>query len=121
MEPVHTFTLRDILKSGIGVPIGVLAILAMVILPTKVVAWIMAWIVDALVAGAVGLTAEVARFLGDGYTSVQRPRLRSSLALSAAGAVGLVSLLLLSGPIAWVVGLAAVTVAVLFLLLEFLF
>ena len=35
--------------------------------------------------------------------------------------LGLVSLLLLSGPIAWVVGLAAVTVAVLFLLLEFLF
>ncbi len=93
---------------------------ALVILPIKVVAWIMAWIVDALVAGAVGLTAEVARFLGDGYTSVQRPRLRSSLALSAAGAVGLVSLLLLSGPIAWVVGLAAVAVAVVFLLLEFL-
>jgi NADH-quinone oxidoreductase subunit L len=95
--------------------------LAMVIIPTKVVAWIMAWIVDALVAGVVGLTAEVARFLGDGYTSVQRPRLRSSLALSAAGAVGLVSLLLLSGPIAWVVGIAAAAVAVIFLLLEFLF
>ncbi len=94
--------------------------LATVILPTKVVAWIMAWVVDALVAGLVGLTADVSRFLGDGYTSVQRPRLRSSLALSAAGAVGLVSLLLLSGPIAWVVGLAAVGVAVIFLLLEFL-
>lgn len=94
--------------------------LATIILPTKVVAWIMAWIVDALVAGVVGLTADVSRFLGDGYTSVQRPRLRSSLALSAAGAVGLVSLLLLTGPIAWVVGLAAVAVAVIFLLLEFL-
>jgi hypothetical protein len=47
--------------------------------------------------------------------------LRSSLALSAAGAVGLVSLLLLTGPIAWVVGLAAAGVAVVFLLLEFLF
>ena len=93
---------------------------ALVILPTKVVAWMMAWIVDAMVSGAVGLTAEVARFLGDGYTSVQRPRLRSSLALSAAGAVGLVSLLLLSGPIAWVVGLSAAAVAVVFLLLEFL-
>ncbi|MEO6078216.1 MAG: flagellar biosynthesis protein FlhA [Steroidobacteraceae bacterium] len=33
MEPVHTFKLRDIMKSGIGVPLGVLAILAMVILP----------------------------------------------------------------------------------------
>jgi NADH-quinone oxidoreductase subunit L len=95
--------------------------LAVVILPTKVVAWILAWIVDALVAGVVGLSADVARFLGDGYTSVQRPRLRSSLALSAAGAVGLVSLLLLTGPIAWVVGLAAAGVAVVFLLLEFLF
>jgi NADH-quinone oxidoreductase subunit L len=94
---------------------------AVVVIPTKVVAWILAWIVDALIAGVAGLTAELARFLGDGYTSVQRPRLRSSLALSAAGAVGLVSLLLLSGTIAWVVGLAAVAVAMLFLLLEFLF
>jgi flagellar biosynthesis protein FlhA len=33
MEPGHTFSLRDIMKSGIGVPLGVLAILAMVILP----------------------------------------------------------------------------------------
>ncbi len=92
--------------------------LAVVILPTKVVAWIMAWIVDALVAGVVGLTTDVSRFLGDGYTSVQRPRLRSSLTLSAAGAIGLVSLLLLTGPIALVVGLAALGVAVVFLLLE---
>jgi NADH-quinone oxidoreductase subunit L len=92
-----------------------------VILPTKITAWIMAWIVDALVAGVVGLTADVARFLGDGYTSIQRPRLRSSLALSASGAVGLVSLVLLTGPIAWVVGLTALSVAIIFLLLEFLF
>jgi NADH-quinone oxidoreductase subunit L len=92
-----------------------------VIIPTKVAAWILAWIVDAIIGGIVGLTAEVARFLGDGYTSVQRPRLRSSLTLSVAGAVGLISLLLLSGPIAWVVGLAALAVAVIFLLLEFLF
>ena len=92
-----------------------------VILPTKIIAWIMAWIVDALVAGVVGLTADVARFLGDGYTSIQRPRLRSSLALSTSGAVGLVSLLLLTGPLAWVVGLTAVGVAIFFLLLEFLF
>ena len=87
-----------------------------VILPTKIIAWIMAWIVDALVAGVVGLTADVARSLGDGYTSIQRPRLRSSLALSASGAVGLVSLLLLTGPIAWVVGLTALGVALVFLL-----
>jgi flagellar biosynthesis protein FlhA len=33
MEPGHTFTLRDIMKSGIGVPLGLLAVLAMVILP----------------------------------------------------------------------------------------
>ncbi len=92
-----------------------------VILPTKITAWIMAWIVDALVAGVVGLTADVARFLGDGYTSIQRPRLRSSLALSASGAVGLVSLVLLTGPLAWVVGLTALGVAIIFLLLEFLF
>jgi uncharacterized protein YaaW (UPF0174 family) len=47
--------------------------------------------------------------------------LRSSLALSASGAVGLVSLVLLTGPIAWVVGLTALSVAIIFLLLEFLF
>ena len=92
-----------------------------VILPTKIIAWIMAWIVDALVAGVVGLTADLTRFLGDGYTSIQRPRLRSSLALSASGAVGLVSLVLLTGPIAWVVGLTALGVAMIFLLLELLF
>jgi flagellar biosynthesis protein FlhA len=33
MEPGHTFNFRDMMKSGIGVPLGVLAILAMVILP----------------------------------------------------------------------------------------
>jgi flagellar biosynthesis protein FlhA len=33
MEPGHTFNLKDIMRSGIGVPLGVLAILAMVILP----------------------------------------------------------------------------------------
>jgi flagellar biosynthesis protein FlhA len=33
MEPGHSFSLKDIMKSGIGVPLGVLAILAMVILP----------------------------------------------------------------------------------------
>ncbi len=94
---------------------------ATIIIPTKVSAWILAWIVDAIIGGIVGMTAPVARFLGDGYTSVQRPRLRSSLTLSVAGAVGLFALLLLSGPIAWVVGLAALAVAVIFLLLEFLF
>jgi flagellar biosynthesis protein FlhA len=33
MEQVRPFTFRDIMKSGIGVPLGVLAILAMIILP----------------------------------------------------------------------------------------
>ncbi len=94
---------------------------ALVIIPTKVCAWILAWIVDAIIGGVVGLTAEVARFLGDGYTSVQRPRLRSSLTLSVAGAVGLFAMLILSGPIAWVVGLAALAVAIIFLVLELLF
>jgi NADH-quinone oxidoreductase subunit L len=93
----------------------------LVVIPTKVLAWVMAWIVDAIIGGMVGLTADISRFLGDGYTSIQRPRLRSSLVLSSAGAVGLVALLLLSGPIAWVVGLAAAAVAIVFLLLEFLF
>src|SRR6478735_5612933 len=33
MATAQAFTIRDILKSGIGVPIGVLAVLAMVVLP----------------------------------------------------------------------------------------
>jgi NADH-quinone oxidoreductase subunit L len=93
---------------------------ATVIIPIKIAAWVLAWIVDAIIGGVVGMSAKIALFLSDGYTSVQRPRLRSSLALSVAGGVGLVAVLLLSGPIAWVVGLAAFAVAVIFLLLEFL-
>src|SRR4030095_2341863 len=38
MEPGHSFNLRDMMKSGIGVPLGVLAVLAMVILPLPPVA-----------------------------------------------------------------------------------
>ncbi|MET0282455.1 MAG: FHIPEP family type III secretion protein, partial [Steroidobacteraceae bacterium] len=33
MENVQRLTIRDLLKTGIGVPVGVLAVLAMVILP----------------------------------------------------------------------------------------
>ena len=33
MATAQAFTIRDILKSGIGVPVGVLAVLAMVVLP----------------------------------------------------------------------------------------
>jgi flagellar biosynthesis protein FlhA len=33
MAQAQTFTIRDVLKSGIGVPIGILAVLAMVVLP----------------------------------------------------------------------------------------
>jgi NADH-quinone oxidoreductase subunit L len=94
---------------------------AAVIIPTKIVAWILAWVVDAALAGIVGLSADISRFMADGYASIQRPRLRSSLALSVAGAAALVALLLLSGPIAWAVGLTAAAVAVIYLLLEFLF
>src|SRR6187549_3050045 len=38
MATAQAFTIRDILKSGIGVPVGVLAVLAMVILPLPPIA-----------------------------------------------------------------------------------
>ncbi len=92
-----------------------------VVIPVQVVAWILAWVVDAAIGGVVAGIAALARFMGDGYTSVQRPRLRSSLALSMAGVATLVAVLLLQGAFAWVVGLLGAGVAVLFLLLELFF
>lgn len=91
-----------------------------VIIPTKILAWILAWIVDALLGLIVQQAVTLSRFFSDGYTSVQRPRLRSSLALSIAGAAAMIAVLLLTGTLAWVVGLAAAAVAVLLLLLEFI-
>jgi NADH-quinone oxidoreductase subunit L len=92
-----------------------------VVVPTKIIAWVLAWVVDGALGGLVAGVAALARFMSDGYTSVQRPRLRSSMALSVAGAAGLVAVLLLSGTAALAVGLVAVAVAVMFLLLEFFF
>jgi NADH-quinone oxidoreductase subunit L len=93
----------------------------LVVIPVQVVSWILAWVVDAAIGGVVAGIAAVARFMGDGYTSVQRPRLRSSLALSMAGVATLVAVLLLQGAFAWAVGLIGAGVAVLFLLLELFF
>jgi hypothetical protein len=93
---------------------------ALFIIPVKIAAWVLAWIVDALLAVIVEQSATISRFFSDGYTSVQRPRLRSSLALSVAGAAGMIAVLLLTGTLAWVVGLAAAAVAVVLLLLEFI-
>jgi NADH-quinone oxidoreductase subunit L len=94
---------------------------ATVVIPLQVAAWILSWVVDAAIGGLVAGIAALARFMGDGYTSVQRPRLRSSLALSVAGAATLVAVLLLQGAVAWAVGLVGAAVAVLFLLLELFF
>ena len=93
---------------------------ALFIIPTKITAWVLAWIVDSLLGVVVEQSATISRFFSDGYTSVQRPRLRSSLALSVAGAAGMIAVLLLTGTLAWVVGLIAAAVAVLLLLLEFI-
>jgi NADH-quinone oxidoreductase subunit L len=94
---------------------------AVVVIPLQVVAWLLSWVVDAAIGGVVSGIAALARFMGDGYASVQRPRLRSSLALSVAGAATLVAVLLLQGAVAWAVGLVGAAVAVLFLLLELFF
>jgi NADH-quinone oxidoreductase subunit L len=94
---------------------------AAVVIPLQVLAWILSWVVNAAIEGLVSAIAALARFMGDGYASVQRPRLRSSLVLSVAGAATLVAVLLLQGAIAWAVGLVGASVAVLFLLLELFF
>jgi NADH-quinone oxidoreductase subunit L len=94
---------------------------AVVVAPVKILAFIIAWIVEAIVGGVAGLVAPLARFMSEGYTSIQRPRLRSSLALSVAGAAVLVAVLLLQGPLAIGVAVAGVAVATLYLFLEFFF
>jgi NADH-quinone oxidoreductase subunit L len=63
---------------------------AFVVLPTRWIGLILYWLVEqALIGGVTYLIAEFTAFLGDGYASVQRSRLRTSLALSVAGAVAL--------------------------------
>ncbi|MBA3708401.1 MAG: NADH-quinone oxidoreductase subunit L [Planctomycetes bacterium] len=61
-----------------------------VVLPTRAISLLLYWIVEqALVGGLTYLVAEITTFLGDGYASAQRARLRSSLVLSVAGAAAL--------------------------------
>jgi NADH-quinone oxidoreductase subunit L len=58
----------------------------LIVLPTRWISLLLYWLVEqALVGGLTYLVAEVATFLGDGYATVQRGRLRASLALSIAG------------------------------------
>ncbi|MBA2481943.1 MAG: NADH-quinone oxidoreductase subunit L [Planctomycetes bacterium] len=59
---------------------------ALIVLPTRWISLLLYWIVEqALVGGITYLVAEVATFLGDGYATLQRGRMRASLALSIAG------------------------------------
>jgi flagellar biosynthesis protein FlhA len=53
MEPGHTFKLKDMMKGGIGVPLGVLAILSMVILPLP------SWALDVLFTFNIALSLVV--------------------------------------------------------------
>ncbi len=63
--------------------------------PVKIIGLLLYWIVElAIVGGLTYAVAGIANFLGDGYASVQRSRLRSSLALSAVGLVVIVVFLL---------------------------
>jgi NADH-quinone oxidoreductase subunit L len=59
----------------------------LIVLPTRWIGLILYWLVEqALVGGITYLIAEFTAFLGDGYASTQRSRLRTSLVASVAGA-----------------------------------
>lgn len=63
---------------------------AFVVLPTKIIGLAGYWLVELLVvAGLTQLVANAARYVGDGYAAMQRPRLRMQLALSIAGLVAI--------------------------------
>jgi NADH-quinone oxidoreductase subunit L len=93
---------------------------ALVVLPLTWSAWVLAWVVDAAIGFMVHGLTDLVRFISDGYTSVQRPRLRSSLTLSLAGGAVLLAVLLLSWPFNLVVAVVAGLAVALILLLELL-
>jgi NADH-quinone oxidoreductase subunit L len=62
----------------------------LVVLPVRWTSLLLYWVVEqALIGGTTYLVAEFTTFLGDGYASVQRSRLRTSLALSVVGLVAI--------------------------------
>ena len=63
---------------------------AFVVLPTKILGLAGYWLVELLlIAGLTQLLANAARYVGDGYAAMQRPRLRMQLSLSIAGLVAI--------------------------------
>ena len=70
---------------------------AVVVVPVKVLGLALYWLVELLAIGLVTqLVVATANVLGDGYAAVQRARLRSNLALAAAGLVAVVVFLLMA-------------------------
>ncbi len=70
---------------------------AVVVAPVKVLGLALYWLVELLAIGLVTqLVVATANVLGDGYAAVQRARLRSNLALAAAGLVAVVVFLLMA-------------------------
>lgn len=93
---------------------------APVIAATTTLSWIL-WFVDRAVWGVAWITTLTVRFVGDGYAMVQRPRLRTSLALSASGMALLMAVAFAGSPLAvTALILVAVVVAVAVLALELL-
>ncbi|MBA3684270.1 MAG: NADH-quinone oxidoreductase subunit L [Planctomycetes bacterium] len=69
-----------------------------VIRPTRGLSWILARIIDQALIGSITRTvADIAVFLGEGYSTLQRSRLRSSLAMSVVGVVVIIAVLLWPG------------------------
>jgi hypothetical protein len=88
VRPLHGFA--DLWTNGIDRIYAVL-----VVMPTKLGAWVLARVVDQLVIGGmVRGVGGVCGFLGEGYAAIQRGRLRISLLLSLTGAVILIAYLL---------------------------
>ncbi len=62
----------------------------LVVLPTRWASLILYWLVEqALIGGITYAIAELTAYLGDGYATIQRSRLRTSLVLSVAGAAAI--------------------------------
>jgi NADH-quinone oxidoreductase subunit L len=74
----------------------------LVVLPTRWAALALYWVIEQMLIGGITIAiAEFAAFLGDGYASTQRPRLRTSLAFSIAGAAAVLWIVPLSALLNW--------------------
>jgi len=118
-EILHNYV--TVLKHGVAgastAPVGHMMFNSLVMALTIAASWTL-WIismaVDLLIQGFVILVC----FIGDGYALVQRPRVRTSLALSVCGALALVGVMMTSVLWFWLLLVLAAVIAVVVLARE---